>query len=184
MPLTQFQRHKLKWSDCGLCNLCTVRSHVVLLRGSVPAKVLFIGEAPGESEDALAKPFIGPVGKTMDHIIEVAGLKKGDYALSNVIACMPKDEEGKIGIPPVDSIEACAERLVECFLLVKPKLIVWVGDIASHYGAQILKQSPAKDTLTASMIHPGAIFKMHVAQRGLAIQRAIVTLAEAIEGVV
>jgi uracil-DNA glycosylase family 4 len=186
MPqLSQYQQHKARWSECRLCDLCERRSKVVLLRGTVPAKVLFVGEAPGESEDVLGKPFIGPAGQLLDRMIAAARIPEGSYALTNVIACIPRDEENnKLIQPPYYALEACAGRLIDCIQLVKPKLIVWVGKVAADWGSKLLVHSPIQDITTASIVHPAAILKMHVSQQGLVYQKAVVSLADAYEELV
>lgn len=62
--------HVEKWKDCQRCPLAQQRSNIVLARGTVPCDVLFIGEAPGASEDALGLPFVGPAGHLLNQIIE------------------------------------------------------------------------------------------------------------------
>lgn len=61
-----------RWKDCTACGLCEHRQKVVLARGSVPCDILFIGEAPGESEDCLGQPFVGPAGQLLDRIVRLA----------------------------------------------------------------------------------------------------------------
>jgi uracil-DNA glycosylase len=69
---TLWSAHVDDWKDCTRCPLHTVRSNVVLARGSIPCDILFVGEAPGRSEDALGKPFVGPAGILLDEMIEDA----------------------------------------------------------------------------------------------------------------
>ncbi|MEK0326406.1 MAG: uracil-DNA glycosylase family protein, partial [Nitrosopumilus sp.] len=123
-----WKEHRAKWIDCSLCSLCKRRRKVVLARGKVPCDVLFIGEAPGASEDSLGSPFVGPAGHLLDQMIEDAldmtspdqadlpAIDSGPrIAFTNLIACIPKDEDGnKISSGddiPLESIEACSERL-------------------------------------------------------------------------
>jgi uracil-DNA glycosylase family 4 len=70
--MTRFQLFCQKWGEgCGSTQ-CAGANRVVLVRGSVPCDVLFIGEAPGQSEDVVGRPFVGPAGKLLDRIIEDA----------------------------------------------------------------------------------------------------------------
>lgn len=180
MP-SAYKQHVAKWSNCQLCDLCNGRKHVVLLRGSVPAPVLLVGEAPGESEDVIGQPFVGPAGRLLDEIIAKAGLVKGQFALTNVVSCIPRDEDNnKVHAPPDWAAKACRNRLVECFELVKPKLIVWVGGEAKKYGPLALKYWPEFPE-TVDLIHPAAILRMDVSQKGLAYQRAVIALKDAVE---
>ena len=179
----QWVRHKGKWKHCTECSLCEDRRTVVLLRGSIPASVLFVGEAPGESEDVLGQPFIGPAGKLLDSIIRDAGLKKGQYAITNLIACIPREENGsKLSVPPKESVQACADRLNECIEIVSPNLIVAVGSEAKKWLPKVAKGRLAEAEFI-DIIHPAAILRMNASQIELARKRAIVTLADVIEGV-
>lgn len=67
--MTTWLDHVEKWRDCTACPLHCQRSNICLARGSVPCAVLFIGEAPGQVEDALGQPFRGPAGRLLDQII-------------------------------------------------------------------------------------------------------------------
>lgn len=67
--MTRYQLHVQNWKDCDRCFLSKRRSRVCHLRGKVPCDVLFVGEAPGKSEDVLGKPFVGPAGQLLDRIV-------------------------------------------------------------------------------------------------------------------
>jgi uracil-DNA glycosylase len=69
---TAFLNHEVSWFDCQLCQLCQTRKKVVLFRGYLPCDILFIGEAPGEGEDAIGYPFIGEAGKYFDKLLNSA----------------------------------------------------------------------------------------------------------------
>ena len=100
IKLTPYQQHVAKWKNCEQCDLHCHRKRVVLCRGTVPCKILFVGEAPGASEDVVGKPFMGPAGKLLDSMLEEAGFNEGpvSYAMTNLTACIPLDEEHtKIG---------------------------------------------------------------------------------------
>lgn len=70
MGLSLYQRHVESWKNCTRCPAHLHRKHTALVRGSLPCDVLFVGEAPGESEDVLGKPFVGPAGHLFDHIVK------------------------------------------------------------------------------------------------------------------
>jgi len=173
--MTPFQRHRKKWLSCKKCVLHKTRKRVVLVRGKIPCEVLFIGEAPGTSEDSLGKPFVGPAGKLLDFIIERALDGQADYALTNLVACIPKEKGRKLEEPSEKCIKACIPRLNEFIKLCKPLSIVLVGKLAKKY--QHLLVIPGKIQYT-EIIHPAAILRMDVSQRGLAIQRSIATLED------
>lgn len=185
--MTSYQKHKKRWSSCKKCDLYYHRKHVVLTRGKVPADVLFIGEAPGASEDVLGVPFVGPAGKLLDRIIERSLDGQWDYALTNLVACIPLDEGGrKAGEPSEECIEACAPRLQEFIGLCKPRLVIAVGRLAekklTHYKKWeigMLSRTHPLDLI--DIIHPAAILRMDISQRGLAVQRSIVVISDAVD---
>lgn len=184
--LTPYQRHVARWSDCQLCDLCKYRKKVVLLRGSIPADVLFVGEAPGESEDVLGRPFVGPAGKLLDSIVEQSGANRFRLAFTNLVACIPKDETlAKAGEPSKDHIYACSDRLAEIVRMVQPYLIVEVGALSSKHLLKVLGDNDIRDGLkVAGITHPAALLRMPIDRKGLAIQRSIVTLRDAVEELV
>jgi DNA polymerase len=149
---------------------------MALARGQVPCDVLFVGEAPGQSEDVCGVPFIGPAGKLLDSIIQAAGVNRLRYCLTNLIACIPLGPEGKLDEPPDYAVEACKPRLASFIRLCQPKLLVCVGGHAGRYAPESLAFKRLK------LIHPAAILRMNVAQQGLAVQRCTVLLKDAIEG--
>lgn len=174
--MTPYQKHKKRWSGCKRCNLCRRRKRVVLARGKVPADVLFVGEAPGASEDVLGAPFVGPAGNLLDRIIERSLDGQWDYALTNLVACIPLGKNGKkTGEPEEQYIEACEERLIEFVGLCKPRLIIRVGKLADKYAPVV------SECAEASIIHPAAVLRMDVSQRGLAVQRSIAAISDAVD---
>ena len=173
--MPSFAEHKKKWIDCKLCPLSERRTHVVLLRGRIPCNVLFVGEAPGAGEDATGRPFIGPAGRLLDRIIEESLEGKYSYALTNLVGCIPIGEEGsKTAEPPVEAIVKCAPRLIEITKMCRPSLVVLVGKLSE-------KHFPLSGYRTTCIIHPAAILRMDVSQQGLAIQRTIVQIRNAVE---
>lgn len=169
--LSPYARHKRQWKDCTKCELHKTRRHVVLARGTIPCDVLFIGEAPGQSENVLGLPFCGPAGHLMDSIIKrslcynlcaecgcprkleedswVCRYGHTDthsrdltYALTNLVGCIPLGDDGeKVAQPPADSITACTPRLEEFIALANPRLIVCVGTLSSKWLEQGYRHS-------------------------------------------
>jgi len=168
-----YATHKRKWSKCKKCLLCKVRHKIILGRGHIPCDILFIGEAPGVSEDRLGRPFVGPAGKLLDRIIAEA-LPEARVAFTNLIACIPKDQDGKMEEPPLKSVKRCRSRLDEFVHLAKPQLIVCIGKLAAkHYNQVNVPQ--------VSIVHPAAILRAEPYQKGFAIQETVVTLIDAYE---
>ena len=173
-----YQQHKREWINCKRCHLFRQRNKVVLLRGKIPCDILFVGEAPGISEDIIGMPFIGPAGKLLDQIIEEAtsDLLKLRVAFTSLVACIPKDKNGdKIHEPDIKCIKRCSKRLRSVIKLTKPSAIISVGQLAKkHIPADIEAQF-------ANIIHPAAILRLDVSQQSLAIHRCIVQVFEVVK---
>lgn len=169
-----------KWGKgCG-SSLCSRAKCIVLGRGMYPAEVLFVGEAPGESEDALGIPFIGPAGEIIDGIIADSMKYEGySYFMTNVVGCIPHDETGnKANEPKQLDIDQCSKRLQDTINLVKPKIIICVGKIAekeiTRSGKHTLRLSP--DCRIGTIVHPAAIIRMPYVNQPLAIKKQIATI--------
>lgn len=187
-PLTILQQHVAKWRDCTNCNLCQSRSKVVFTRGTIPCEVLFVGEAPGFSEDVLGQPFVGPAGALLNKIITRAlapdGMLTRSVAFTNLICCIPKDENAqKVTEPDHDNIMACQERLEEFVNICRPKLLVQVGKQAKDYFDQSYKHAlkVPKCVSMTHIVHPAYILRSNFANREIHTQRCVVTIASAAE---
>ena len=108
---------------CHKCNLATSRRNVVFGEGSNKAKVMFIGEAPGEEEDAQGRPFVGRAGKLLDQLVEHIGLRREDVYICNVLKCRPPNNRD----PEGSEILACKDYLFSQIELIKPKVICTLG---------------------------------------------------------
>lgn len=205
--LSPFASHVEDWKDCQRCTLCETRRKVVIGRGKIPCDVLFIGEAPGESEDVLGRPFVGPAGKLLDRIVarSIGGKtwpngEEVTYSMTNLVGCIPRDEAGgKAGEPSEESIEACKPRLESFISLCSPRLIVAVGRMAEDFLTQgfaysvklpiprRLKHTPTLPPSKPKVIaitHPAAILRANVAQQGLEVQRCYIKVGNAVDDMI
>jgi DNA polymerase len=108
---------------CRLCRLCRTRLNGVPGDGNDRAEVLFIGEGPGFHEDREARPFVGPAGQFLDELLEIAGLRRPDVYITNVVKCRPPQNRD----PLPDEIDACAPYLERQIATIDPVLIVTLG---------------------------------------------------------
>jgi uracil-DNA glycosylase len=178
---TPYDKHRMRWTNCQHCSLSKTRQHVVLCRGWIPADILFVGEAPGASEDVLGKPFRGPAGHLLDQIIEQSIPHGLTYCITNLVACIPLDDnKSKVAEPPEDAIKACAPRLQEVYNLCRPRLLVYVGKLASKW---FRPGSSGTVPSIVEIVHPAAILRMDVSQRGLTVQRSIIALEDAVASI-
>ncbi len=146
--------------NCKKCGLHKFRRNQVKGRGEIPAKILFIGEAPGQSEDLRGKAFIGMSGrilnKGIERAAEMAGLDKApSFYITNSVQCRPTDEKnGNNRQPTSDEIRACRENLEDVYLEVRPSFIVFLGRVPER---NLSKSFPGGIPLR----HPA-----HLARRG------------------
>lgn len=202
--LSLFQQHVNRWKNCTDCPLCEVRTKVVLTRGKIPADLLFIGEAPGPSEDSVGSPFIGPAGSLLDRMIAQATPDTIRIAFTNTVACFPRltaeeklqEPTKKYRDPNEVEIKACHNRLVEFVRICQPKVIVLLGEVAKRavYGEAMfsLNQDHRQGSTSCGwlpegqylhffhMIHPAAILKADITKQELMARRCVVTLEEAV----
>jgi DNA polymerase len=171
-----YKTHKADWENCQMCSYADNRRRVVFHRGAKKAPILFIGEAPGISEDVLGKPFVGPAGKLLDRIIEIAIDGQYDYAITNLVGCLPSAEDGRIGQPSEESINTCFPRLVELVQLVQPRMIVLLGKLSQKYIYGQAQFDPLwfiGELHFLDLPHPAGILRLPKAIQEQAVQRSI-----------
>lgn len=118
---------------CEKCELCKTRHNVVVGVGNENAEVMFIGEGPGENEDLQGEPFVGRAGKLLDKMLNAVDLDRNkNIYIANIVKCRPPQNRD----PKPDEQEQCIEWLRAQVKMIKPKIIVCLGRIAS---AKILK---------------------------------------------
>jgi uracil-DNA glycosylase len=111
---------------CTRCELALGRTTVVRGVGAAPARVLFLGEAPGASEDRAGEPFVGAAGRLLDGLLAGIGLDRASVYITNVVACRPPRNR----TPRVGELRAHAPWLEEQLRLVQPEVVVTLGRIA------------------------------------------------------
>lgn len=112
--------------DCHRCKLCEKRTHIVFGEGNPNARLMFVGEGPGEQEDLQGRPFVGRAGQLLDKIIEAMGLKRSDVFIANVVKCRPPNNR----LPEPDEVSACKPFLLKQIEVIKPEIIVALGSTA------------------------------------------------------
>lgn len=118
--------------DCTKCRLCETRTRTVFGEGDVDARIFFIGEGPGESEDLQGRPFVGRAGQMLDRMIAGMGLKREQVYIANIVKCRPPDNR----VPAPDEVETCTPYLVRQLEIIRPSVIVTLGLPAAKYMLQ------------------------------------------------
>ena len=113
--------------QCRACGLCETRTNVVFGVGDPTAEVLFVGEAPGEREDALGEPFVGKAGQLLDDMLAMIGLDRSRIYITNSIKCRPPQNRDPLNTEK----DACAPFLQRQLELMHPKIIVCLGRVSA-----------------------------------------------------
>lgn len=129
VPVRPLAEIREEVSTCKACSLCEGRTNVVFGEGNPHARVMIIGEAPGKNEDLQGKPFVGAAGKFLDELLEVAGLKREDVFIANVLKCRPPSNRN----PKPEEIEACATFLRQQTQTISPDVIVTLDNFATQF---------------------------------------------------
>lgn len=155
--------HK-KWKDKCECELKKTATQAVPGEGSAEAEIVFIGEAPGRSEDKLGRPFVGAAGKFLEEMLSLINLKRDDVYITNIVKYRPPNNRD----PLPEEKSACREWLLEELKTISPKLIIFLGrhamnnffpelQISSAHGKLLIK--PFKGMSTKyffPLYHPAA----------------------------
>lgn len=113
-------------NSCKKCDLYFSRKNPVCGFGNAEPKIMILGEAPGAKEDELGKPFVGRSGKLLDKALEYAGILRHEIYISNSVKCRPK-----IGrAPKVIEIKKCSDFLKQEISMIRPRMIVPMGNAA------------------------------------------------------
>ena len=156
LTLPDLQERLKSWKGCKLAE----QSNPVLGEGNPNAEIMFIGEAPGQKEDELGRPFVGPAGKFLDELLESIGLKREDVYISNVVKYRPPENRD----PTDEEKEQCMPWLQLEISIIKPKIIVPLGRHAlGHFfpkmsisNAHGKAQKISDDVTVFPIYHPAA----------------------------
>ena len=122
-----FDELKLTCEKCTACALHETRTNCVFGVGNTNARLMFVGEAPGEKEDLSGIPFVGAAGKLLDKYLEAVGIDREDVYIANILKCRPPKNRDPL---PAEQ-DACIGYLREQVKLIQPEIIVCLGRIAA-----------------------------------------------------
>jgi uracil-DNA glycosylase len=122
---------KLIREDLGDCTRCKLhkqgRKQIVFGVGNPRAELMFVGEGPGADEDMQGEPFVGRAGQLLNNMIKAMGVRREDVYIANVVKCRPPGNR----TPERDECETCSPFLMRQIAVVKPKVVVALGAVAS-----------------------------------------------------
>lgn len=150
---------------CKRCDdLVASRSRIVNGVGPTDADLLFVGEAPGEQEDAQGEPFVGRSGAILDEVLEDAGLGRDTVRITNCVKCRPPENRD----PRTEEVANCREYLDREIVAVDPEVIVTLGKVPSEHlldrSVAVTSQAGSFDSVTVDettfrvlvCVHPAA----------------------------
>ena len=157
--------------DCRACDLWKTATQTVFGEGPVRARLMLVGEQPGDQEDLEGHPFVGPAGRLLDKALAEAGIARDDVYVTNVVKHFKWEPRGKRRIhkkPRASEIAACRPWLDTEIALVRPRALVCLGataaqallgrsfKVTAHRGAFI--ESPLAPIVLAT-VHPSSLLR-------------------------
>ncbi len=146
--------------SCTICELSKSRTNAVPGSGSIKTEIVFIGEAPGRTEDIQGMPFVGTAGKILSEALAYAGFTREDVYITNIVKCRPPDNRR----PNKQEMYSCSSYLQKELEIIQPKIICILGNTA--FGSLLNVNAKTKnrgkiikrnDQLYFVTIHPAAI---------------------------
>lgn len=172
-PRPTRERLRKAAARCAACELHLLGTQTVFGEGPAKARVMMVGEQPGDREDIEGHPFVGPAGKLLERAMEEAGIARDDVYLTNVVKHFRwEGTRGKRRIhrkPSMAHISACRPWLEAELSVVDPEILVCLGATAAqaivgkgfkvteHRGK--LVEVPGIDAMVAATVHPSSVLR-------------------------
>jgi probable DNA metabolism protein len=134
-PATSLQELRAQAEACRRCPLFRDATQTVFGEGLADARIVFVGEQPGDHEDIEGRPFVGPAGRLFDAVLEEAGVDRSIAYVTNAVKHFKFEPRGKRRIhakPNAGEVEACRWWLGQEVGLVRPELVVALGATAAQ----------------------------------------------------
>lgn len=114
---------------CQKCILCSLAKNSVPGEGNINAEIVFIGEAPGATEDELGRPFVGRAGKLLDGLLKALKIDRSEVWIGNIVKHRPPKNRD----PLTDEIKACEGYLTRQLDIINPLLVITLGRFSMNY---------------------------------------------------
>ncbi|MCL7973727.1 MAG: uracil-DNA glycosylase [marine benthic group bacterium] len=128
LGIEDLERLKAVSDACTRCGLHATRTRPVFADGSSEARVMCVGEAPGQKEDETGLPFVGRAGQLLDRLLASVGLGRSEVFICNVLKCRPPANRN----PSPEEIESCSPFLRRQLSLVDPEMVIAFGTFAAR----------------------------------------------------
>ncbi len=157
---------------CTRCPLHQEATQIVFGEGPADARVMFVGEQPGDREDLEGRPFVGPAGQLFDETLAAVGIKRADCYVTNAVKHFKFVQKGRRRIhqrPAASEVQACKQWLTQEIAVVDPRLVVALGATALHAltgdGAGLLKRQGGIESLPDGRpllvtVHPSYLLRL------------------------
>jgi uracil-DNA glycosylase family protein len=122
-------------AGCKACDLWKLGTQTVFGEGKAAARVMMVGEQPGDKEDLQGRPFVGPAGAVLDKALAAAGINRNDVYVTNIVKHFKWEPRGKRRLhkkPNTLEISACRPWLEAEIKVVKPEVVVLLGATAAQ----------------------------------------------------
>jgi uracil-DNA glycosylase family protein len=158
---------------CRACDLWARATQGVFGEGSARARLMLVGEQPGDREDLAGRPFVGPAGRVLDEALQAAGIDRADTFVTNVVKHFKWKPSGKKRLhdkPNREQVKACRPWLDLELELVRPEIMVLLGATAAQailgssfrvtvdHGRLLEAERPGGPRRLATL-HPSAILR-------------------------
>ena len=151
--------------DCRNCDLYRDATQTVFGMGSASARIMLVGEQPGDQEDRRGQPFVGPAGRLLERALAEAGLAPGELYLTNAVEHFRWRASGKRRLhvkPDARHIRACRPWLIAELDAIEPEILVLLGVTAGHsvFG-KAMTISALRGRVLPSPLHDRTIVTVH-----------------------
>lgn len=161
--MSTLEEIRARCENCQNCALGKTRDHLVFGVGNENARLMFVGEAPGEQEDKSGIPFVGRAGQLLDKFLYAVGIERSDVYIANILKCRPPQNRD----PLPEEEDACIGYLREQVKTIQPKIIVCLGRISAmrlikpdfRITAEHGKWFQKGEFLITAVFHPAALLR-------------------------
>jgi probable DNA metabolism protein len=183
-------------ADCRSCALWQYATQTVFGEGSPDARVVIVGEQPGDREDIVGKPFVGPAGQLLDRALREAGVERGRTYVTNAVKhfkFLPRGKRRLHKTPGQLEVAACRQWLLRELDMIRPQLIVALGATAAHAvlgrttavqkarGTLLKASSSTGETLDVIVtVHPSYLLRLDERERAAAYAEFVADLRMAL----
>jgi len=171
MSGSSLEQVRLAAAECKACDLWKLGTQTVFGEGAESAKLMLVGEQPGDKEDLAGRPFVGPAGRILDQALEEVGIERSTVYVTNAVKHFKWEARGKRRLhkrPDATEVAACHPWLDKEIELVQPRVVVCLGATAAQAllgrTFKVTKQrgelfpQPAGHVITAT-VHPSSILR-------------------------